>query len=243
MINPHHITQACRRTQDALLIATEKPSPKPQNGGGGGSSIEPPMPLPVGLISAKRELADWLTDWCSLVRDGLQIVATYDLDEHSRLEWLGTGERAEFLAGHEAGMDFLEEITALTKQLENPYLGRVEKTFLGLHKGEEVHIRKGQTLVELADGSTEHVESIKAWNRDYVRLAEGTAKEVSEMIWEFFGEYIKPRLIADTRNNDANPRTKREPKLASIRKDGRDHIYRVQDVLTRLSQENISEKS
>ena len=54
MINPHHITQACRRTQDALLIATEKPSPKPQNGGGGGSSIEAPTPLPVTLISAKR---------------------------------------------------------------------------------------------------------------------------------------------------------------------------------------------
>ena len=243
MISPHHITQAVRRTQDALLIATEKPSPRPDNGGGGGSSVEAPMPLPVGLISAKRELADWLADWCSMVRDGLDVVANYDLDEHSRLQWLGTGERAEYLANHDAGMDFLDEITALTRQLEAPYLGRIEKTFLGLHKGEEVHIHKGQTLVELADGTTEHIESIKAWNRDHVRLAEGTAKEVSEMIWEFFGEYIKPRLIADTRNNDANPRTKREPKLVSIRKDGRDHIYRVQDVLTRLSIENISEKS
>ena len=73
-MTPHHITQACRRTQDALLIATEKPSPRPDSGGGGGSSIEPPTPLPVGLISAKRELADWLMDWCSLVRDGWQIV-------------------------------------------------------------------------------------------------------------------------------------------------------------------------
>ena len=243
MISPHHITQAVRRTQDALLIATEKPSPRPDNGGGGGSSVEAPMPLPVGLISAKRELADWLADWCSMVRDGLDVVANYDLDEHSRLQWLGTGERAEYLANHDAGMDFLDEITALTRQLEAPYLGRIEKTFLGLHKGEEVHIHKGQTLVELADGTTEHIESIKAWNRDHVRLAEGTAKEVSEMIWEFFGEYIKPRLIADTRNNDANPRTKREPKLTSIRKDGRDHIYRVQDVLTRLSTKQFPEES
>ena len=116
MINPHHITQAVRRTQDALLIATEKPSPRPDNGGGGGSSIEPPTPLPVGLISAKRELADWLTDWCSMVRDGLGVVANYDLDEHSRLQWLGTGERAEFLAAHDTAQDFLDEITVLTKQ-------------------------------------------------------------------------------------------------------------------------------
>ena len=243
MINPHHITQAVRRTQDALLIATEKPSPKPQNGGGGGSSIEPPTPLPVTLISAKRELADWLMDWCSLVRDGLQIVATYDLDEHSRLEWLGTGERAEYLASHDAAMDFLDEITVLTKQLESPYAPKPTRTFLGVHAGEEIHIREGQDLVELADGTVERVESIRAWNRDQVRLAEGTAKEVAEMIWEFFGEYIKPRLIADTRNNDANPKVKREPKLTSVRKDGRDHIYRVQDVLDRLVHKNNSEKS
>lgn len=241
MISTHHIKQAVERTQQALIVATVKPSPKGQ--GGGSNTVEAPLPLPVGLISAKRELADWLADWCSLVRDGLEVVATYDLDEHSRLQWLGSGERAEYLANHETAQDFLDELTQITRQLESPYLGRAERTFLGLHKGEEVHVRKGQTLVELADGSTEHVESVKAWNRDYVRLAEGTAKEVSEMIWEFFGEYIKPRLIADTRNNDANPRTKREPKLVSIRKDGRDHIYRVQDVLTRLSQENISEKS
>jgi len=241
VISAHHIRHATERTQQALLVAEHKPSPKGQ--GGGSNTVEAPLPLPVGLISAKRELADWLTDWCSLVRDGLEVVATYDLDEHSRLQWLGTGERAEFLAGHEAGMDFLEEITVLTKQLESPYAPRRTRTFLGVHAGEEVHIKEGQDLVELADGTVERVESIRAWNRDQVRLAEGTAKEVAEMIWEFFGEYIKPRLIADTRNNDSNPKVKREPKLTSVRREGREHIYRVQDVLDRLVHKDFSEKS
>lgn len=232
MIAPHHITQACRRTQDALLIATEKPSPKPQNGGGGGSSIEPPMPLPVTLISAKRELADWLTDWCSLVRDGLQIVATYDLDEHSRLEWLATGERAEYLAAHDAALDFLEEITALTKQLENPYLPRAGKKYLGYYGGGDVYIRDGQTEVTLENGEVHNVTTIRAFNAATMLEREGTASEVADIIKAFFGHNITAKRIANARDKDT--RRANDDGLKSLRKEGNAHIYRVWDVLNRM---------
>ena len=245
MISPHHITQAVERAQQALNVAEHKPSPKFDPGGGSASTAQEgaPTPTPVGIISAKRELRDMLLDWVGLVSEGMQVVAHCDPTEPDMLHWLGTGERAQYLAAHEAGQDFLDELTTVTKSLESPYMPRPTRTFLGVHAGEEIHIREGQDLVELADGTVERVESIRAWNRDQVRMAEGTAKEVAEMIWEFFGEYIKPRLIADTRNNDANPKVKREPKLTSVRKDGRDHIYRVQDVLDRLVHKNNSEKS
>ena len=232
MINPHHITQACRRTQDALLIATEKPSPKPQNGGGGGASIEPPMPLPVSLISAKRELADWLVDWCSLVRDGLEVVATYDLDEHSRLEWLGTGERAEYLAGHDAGLDFLDEITVLTRQLESPYLPRAGKKYIGNYGGGAVYIREGQQTVELADGETHNVTDLKAYNAAHMLDMEGTASDVANIIKAFFGHDITPKQIANTRDKDQ--RRSNDDGLKSLRKEGNAHIYRVWDVLNRM---------
>ena len=232
MINPHHITQAVRRTQDALLIATEKPSPRPDNGGGGGSSIEPPTPLPVTLISAKRELADWLVDWCSLVRDGLEVVATYDLDEHSRLEWLGTGERAEYLAQHDAGTDFLEEITALTKQLENPYLPRAGKKYIGNYGGGAVYIREGQQTVELADGETHNVTDLKAYNAAHMLDMEGTASDVANIIKAFFGHDITPKQIANTRDKDQ--RRSNDDGLKSLRKEGNAHIYRVWDVLNRM---------
>ena len=232
MIQAHHITQAVRRAQDALLIATEKPSPKPQNGGGGGSSIEAPTPLPVTLISAKRELADWLTDWCSLVRDGLQVVATYDLDEHSRLEWLGTGERAEYLASHEAGMDFLEEITALTKQLENPYLPRAGKKYIGNYGGGAVYIRDGQQQVTLADGETHNVTDLRAYNAAHMLDMEGTASDIAEIIKAFFGHDITPQRIIMAHKNDK--RKQEGPKLESLRKEGNSHIYKVWDVLNRL---------
>ena len=240
-MNPHHITQACRRTQDALLIATDKPSPKPQNGGGGGSSIEPPAPLPVTLISAKRELADWLVDWCSLVRDGLQIVATYDLDEHSRLEWLGTGERAEFLANHEAGMDFLEEITALTKQLENPYLPRAGKKYWGNHEGQAIYIRDGQREVTLENGDTVPVITMKDAAADKLLDYEGTAEQVSLIINKYFGhEELTPRKISDARNRDSQPgKGRKNGKLESVRKENSKHIYRVHDVLIRFFQKEI----
>lgn len=232
MINPHHITQACRRTQDSLLLATEKPSPRPDSGGGGGSSIEPPTPLPVTLISAKRELADWLTDWCSLVRDGLEVVATYDLDEHSRLEWLGTGERAEYLAQHDAGMDFLDELTQITRQLENPYLPRAGKKYLGYYGGGDVYIRDGQTEVTLENGETHNVTTIRAFNAANMLEREGTASEVADIIKAFFGHDVKPQRIIMAHKNDK--RKQSGPRLESVRQDGNSHIYRVWDVLNRL---------
>ena len=240
-MNPHHITQACRRTQDALLIATEKPSPKPQNGGGGGSSIEPPMPLPVTLISAKRELADWLVDWCSLVRDGLEVVATYDLDEHSRLEWLGTGERAEFLAGHDAGMDFLDELTAITRSLESPYLPRAGKKYIGNYGGGAVLVKEGQDTVELADGTTVPVIDIRDTNTDMVLNKTGTALQVSRIIKAYFKFDLDPKKIKDAERYDR--KKSGGNKLEHVRIDDGAYVYKVEDVLNRLCSKEISPKT
>ena len=230
MIQAHHITQAVERAQQALNIAQEKPSPKGQ--GGGSNTVEAPLPLPVGLISAKRELADWLHDWCSLVRDGLQIVATYDLDEHSRLQWLGTGERAEYLAQHDAGMDFLDELTVLTKQLESPYLPRAGKKYIGWHGGGDVYVRDGQTEVTLENGETHRVASIRAFNASQMLEREGTASEVADIIKAFFGHDVTPKQIANTRDKDQ--RRSNDDGLKSLRKEGNAHIYRVWDVLNRM---------
>lgn len=233
MINPHHIQQACERTLQALLVATEKPSPK-LSGGGGGSSIEPPMPLPAGVISAKRELRDLLLDWVELVSEGLDVVAHCDPNESSMLGWLGSGERADYLAAHEAGMDYLDELTQITRQLESPYVPRTPKVWLGKHGGGDVKVIGKQETVELEDGRIEQVESIRAWNRDQVRLAQGTAAEVAEMIWEFFNIYIKPNEITEARTNDDRIKTRHPGLLSSTRKDGREHIYTVQNVLDRF---------
>lgn len=230
MIQAHHITQAVERTQQALIVAEHKPSPKGQ--GGGSNTVEAPTPLPVGLISAKRELADWLTDWCSLVRDGLEVVATYDLDEHSRLQWLGTGERAEYLAGHDAGMDFLDELTVLTKQLESPYLPRAGKKYIGWHGGGDVYVRDGQTEVTLENGETHRVASIRAFNASQMLEREGTASEVADIIKAFFGHNLTPKQIANTRDKDQ--RRSNDDGLKSLRKEGNAHIYRVWDVLNRM---------
>ena len=234
MIAPHHITQACRRTQDALLIATEKPSPKFDPGGGSASTAQEgaPTPAPIGLISAKRELADWLTDWCSLVRDGLEVVATYDLDEHSRLQWLGTGERAEYLASHDAGQDFLDEITVLTKQLESPYLPRAGKKYLGWHGGGDVYVRDGQSTVELADGTVERVETIRTWAAHHVLEWTGTAQEVSKAIKDYFGHDITPVQIKKAQDNDK--RRGRDDGLVPVGQRGREYIYRLGSVIDRI---------
>src|SRR5699024_5324398 len=163
MISAHHIAQACERTLQALLVATEKPSPK-LSGGGGGSSIEPPMPLPAGIISAKRELRDMLLDWTALVSEGLAVVAHCDPTEPSMLAWLGSGERADHLAAHEAAQDFLDEITEVTKQLESPYLPRAGKKYLGYYGGGDVYVRDGQQEVTLANGEVHRTATIRAFN-------------------------------------------------------------------------------
>ena len=238
-MNPNHITQACHRAQDALIVAEHKPSPRGEFGGGG--SVVPPTPLPVGLISAKRELADWLTDWCSLVRDGLEVVATYDLDEHSRLEWLGTGERAEYLANHETAMDFLDEITVLTKALENPYLPRAGKKYWGNHDGQAIYIRDGQREVTLNNGDTVPVITMKDAAADRLLTYEGNAEKVALIIETYFGHELKPKRITkaadnDKRNNKPNP-------LTPTQTVGRNHHYKVEDVLNRFFRKEISARS
>lgn len=235
-MNPLHITQACLRTQDALLIATEKPASRPQNGGGGGSSIEPPTPLPVGLISAKRELRDVLVDWVDLVSRGMNygegVVPNCDPTEQSMLEWLGSGERADFLANHEAGMDFLDELTMLTKQLENPYLPRAGKKYWGNHDGQAIYIRDGQREVTLENGDTVPVITMKDAAADRLLTYEGNAEKVALIIETYFGHELKPKRITkaadnDKRNNKPNP-------LTPTQTVGRNHHYKVEDVLNRF---------
>ena len=239
MINPHHITQAVERAQQALNIAQEKPSPRGESGGGG--SVVPPLPLPAGIISAKRELRDMLLDWTALVSEGLAVVAHCDPTEPSMLNWLGSGERADYLAAHEAAQDFLEEITAVTKQLENPYLPRAGKKYWGNHDGQAIYIRDGQREVTLDNGDTVPVITMKDAAADKLLDYEGTAEQVSLIINKYFGhDELTPRKISDARNRDSQPgKGRKNGKLESVRKENSKHIYRVHDVLIRFFQKEI----
>ena len=240
MINPHHIQRACERTLQALLVATEKPSPK-LSGGGGGSSIEPPMPLPAGVISAKRELRDMLLDWVGLVSEGLEVVAHCDPTEPSMLAWLGSGERADYLAAHDAGMDYLDELEGITRQLESPYLPRAGKKYIGNHEGVALYAREGQTTVELPNGDTIPIIEAKDAAADQLLTYEGNAEKVALIIETYFGHELKPKRITkaadnDKRNNKPNP-------LTPTQTVGRNHHYKVEDVLNRFFRKEKSPRS
>ena len=230
MISPHHIQQAVERAQQALIIAQYKPSPRGQ--GGGSSNVEPPTPLPAGVISAKRELRDMLVDWVGLVSEGLAVVAHCDPTEPSMLAWLGSGERADYLAAHEAAQDFLEELTEVTKQLESPYLPRAGKKYIGWHGGGDVYVRDGQSTVELADGTVERVETVRTWAAYHVLEWTGTAQEVSKAIKDYFGHDITPVQIKKAQDNDK--RRGREDGLVPVGQRGREYIYRLGSVLDRI---------
>lgn len=230
MIGPQHIIVACRKAQDALILSQHKPSPKMDIGGG--TTIEPPMPLPASIISAKRELRDMLLDWVGLVSEGMQVVAHCDPTEASMLDWLGSGERADYLAAHEAGMDFLDELTVVTKSLESPYMPRAGKKYIGNYGGGAVFVREGQREVTLADGETHQVADLRAYNAAHMLDMEGTASDVANIIKAFFGHNITPKQIKDAQYNDK--RQRRDTPLQALRKDGNAHIYRVWDVLNRL---------
>ena len=240
MISAHHIQQACERTLQALLVAVEKPSPK-LSGGGGGSSIEPPMPLPAGIISAKRELRDMLLDWVGLVSEGLEVVAHCDPTEPSMLAWLGSGERADYLAAHDAGMDYLDELEGITRQLESPYLPRAGKKYIGNHEGVALYAREGQRAVELPNGDTIPVIEVKDAAADRLLTYEGNAEKVALIIETYFGHELKPKRITkaadnDKRNNKPNP-------LTPTQTVGRNHHYRVEDVLNRFFRKEKSTRS
>ena len=237
MISPHHIQQAVERAQQALIIAQYKPSPRGQ--GGGSSNVEPPTPLPAGVISAKRELRDLLLDWVGLVSEGLAVVAHCDPTEASMLTWLGSGERADHLAAHEAAQDFLDELTEVTKQLESPYLPRAGKKYLGWHGGGDVYVRDGQSTVELADGTVERVETVRTWAAHHVLEWTGTAQEVSKAIKDYFGHDITPKQIKDAQYNDK--RQGKDDGLVPAGLRGREYTYRIGSVLDRIKTKKNSE--
>ena len=240
MISAHHIAQACERTLEALILATEKPSPK-LTGGGGGSSIEPPMPLPAGVISAKRELRDMLLDWVGLVSEGLEVVAHCDPTEPSMLAWLGSGERADYLAAHDAGMDYLDELECITRKLESPYLPRAGKKYIGNYGGGAVYIREGQRTVELADGTEVPVIDINNTNTDMVLSKTGTALQVSRIIKAYFKFDLDPKKIKDAERYDRKKTG--GTKLEHVRIDDGAYVYKVEDVLNRLFAKEISPKT
>ena len=240
MISSHHIAQACERTLEALLLATEKPSPK-LTGGGGGSSIEPPMPLPAGIISAKRELRDMLLDWVGLVSEGLEVVAHCDPTEPSMLAWLGSGERADYLAAHDAGMDYLDELEGITRQLESPYQPRAGKKYIGNYGGGAVLVKEGQDTVELADGTTVPVIDIRDTNTDMVLRKTGTALQVSRIIKAYFKFDLDPKKIKDAERYDR--KKSGGNKLEHVRIDDGAYVYKVEDVLNRLFAKEISPKT
>ena len=238
-MNARHIFQACERAQQALLVAEHKPSPRGQ--GGGSNAVEPPMPLPVGLISAKRELRDMLLDWVGLVSEGLEVVAHCDPTEPSMLEWLGSGERAEYLAAHDAGMDYLDEIEGITRQLESPYLPRAGKKYIGNYGGGAVLVKEGQDTVELADGTTVPVIDIRDTNTDMVLRKTGTALQVSRIIKAYFKFDLDPKKIKDAERYDRKKTGGN--KLEHVRIDDGAYVYKVEDVLNRLFAKEISPKT
>lgn len=239
MIDPLHIKQAIERTQNALILAQHKPSPK--GSGGGSSSVEPPMPLPAGVISAKRELRDVLLLWVDLVSDGMGIVEDCDPTERDMLEWLAGNERATFLVAQDVAGDFLDELTTITKSLESPYLPRAGKKYWGNHDGQPIYIRDGQREVTLDNGDTVPVITMKDAAADKLLDYEGTAEQVSLIINKYFGhEELTPRKISDARNRDSQPgKGRKNGKLESVRMENSKHIYRVHDVLTRFFQKEI----
>lgn len=232
-MNPHVIQQATERTLTALAIAQHKPSPK--GTGGGSSNVEPPMPLPVGIISAKRELRDILLLWTDLVSDGMDVVAHCDPTEASMLTWLAGHERAEYLAAHDAAGDFLDELTAVTKSLENPYLPRNGYKYIGNVAGTPLYAKDGQKDITLPDGETMTVQDVRETAANDLLNYEGTAEKVALIINEYFGHTITPRQVSDARSMDSRPgKGRKVGKLESLRTEGAKHIYRVHDVLTRL---------
>ena len=228
MIEPRHIRKAIERTVNAIAISQEKPSPKMDIGGG--STIEPPTPIPVSVISAKRDLKDMLADWVDLIADGAEVVKTCDPNDLSMLAFID--RKADWLAEQDVAVDFLDELTVVTKKIEQPHLPRAGKKYIGSYGGGDVYVRDGQTEVTLENGETHNVTTIRAFNASQMLEREGTASEVADIIKAFFGHDLTPKQIAFTMRND---KTRKEGKrLEPIRTEGKNHIYRVWDVLNRL---------
>src|SRR5699024_6072283 len=110
--------------------------------------------------------------------------------------------KADWLAEQDVAVDFLDELTVVTKKIEQPHLPRAGKKYLGYYGGGDVYIRDGQQEVTLANGETHNVTTIRAFNAANMLEREGTASEVSDIIKAFFGHDVKPQRIIMAHKND-----------------------------------------
>ena len=237
MIEPRHIRKAIERTVNAIAISQEKPSPKMDIGGG--STIEPPTPIPVSVISAKRDLKDMLADWVDLIADGAEVVKTCDPNDLSMLAFID--RKADWLAEQDVAVDFLDELTVVTKKIEQPHLPRAGKKYLGFYGGGDVYVRDGQTEVTLADGTEVPVININDTNTDMVLNKTGTALQVSRIIKAYFKFDLDPKKIKDAERYDR--KKSGGNKLEHVRIDDGAYVYKVEDVLNRLCSKEISPKT
>ena len=237
MIEPRHIRKAIERTVNAIAISQEKPSPKMDIGGG--STIEPPTPIPVSVISAKRDLKDMLADWVDLIADGAEVVKTCDPNDLSMLAFID--RKADWLAEQDVAVDFLDELTVVTKKIEQPHLPRAGKKYIGSYGGGAVYIREGQRTVELADGTEVPVININDTNTDMVLNKTGTALQVSRIIKAYFKFDLDPKKIKDAERYDR--KKSGGNKLEHVRIDDGAYVYKVEDVLNRLCSKEISPKT
>lgn len=225
-MTPDDIRSLCDRVHDVCALAETPPSGNTQ-GGGGGDSAKPPVP--IGFLDAKVSLHQVLASWALMVGEEGEFVIDCDDNAMSMAAWLFT--KAEWLAGHPAADDFHAEVSEAVSALASFYKPRRDdRKYLGEHSGVPIYAKPAQELVELPDGTTHRVATVRGWQLaqswDYV----GTCTEVADIARVLFGYDIDARKLSTIASND-KMRDRRDG-LKPVTEEPK--TYRVSDVVTRL---------
>lgn len=217
------IRKVCDQVHDALALA-EVP-PRTTGAGTGKAGSRPPMP--AHILDAKRDLKNQLTSWALLISDEAECVIDCDDDSLSIAAWIY--QKADWLAAHELAPDFVDEISTTLRRITDAYIRRDERIFCGIHAGQRIWAKPGQSTVTLPDGTVEQVKTLRAEMAARYLDHRGRAGDVAAIIRIFFGIDITGQWITATAANDRK-RGRADPLTPTT-----DGTYVVRDVLDRLS--------
>jgi len=224
------------RCHDVLTMA--EPSPAGQSLDGGSSRDR--LPINPRLTDAKADLHACLTSWARMVAEEKPTRIDCDDNPTSIAAWIWG--HADWLAAHPAADDLHHEITdCLTHILHSIDRGD-DRIFLGIHAGEAIYARPGQKTVVLPDGSVPTVEEMRGWMRRKTLDVQGTAREVAIILQEVHRmTWVKPQRIIACYREDRKAREKghlgRHEGLDHVAMDGKQPVFVVDEVLTRLAKD------
>lgn len=227
------VTECLDLVYDTLNLAEPVPSRQSTEA----RSMEWKEPVKHALIEAKTRLHATLVSWAKMVSEEQPRRIDCEDNTLSIAGWLWYS--ADFLEAHPAREDFITEVREACQAIRRFVDTIDDRVFLGVHAGQMVYAKHGQTTIVLPDGRVERVKTLRDELKAQTLKKQGTAKEVSIILRDCHGLEVTAKSITSAWREDKRARERGTlghlEGLDIVAMDGSKPVFVVDEVLTRMA--------